>query len=295
MFLLSFSQVDSGFSVLNPLHLRRGSLSSREISLVSHLFPNQFGFPQPLFSGEDLAKLLIRLWPDLLGDVAPYSVYRNLLSGERYADREYFTSSGAKKGELFLFRKGLLRAYPMPASRTRFKYWYGFPRERYRLHKNNFRSSFPPHDAFSSWCLGALTAGLGSSQLSLAPRDFWSISHSDHTGNYVVDVCYKVPLADVVHYWWIEFHTGSEGYSEVIFLKRLLTMEHFLRDRVTGHYVILVPFAKDCTKAAFALESYNKSLLDSSDVFRLHKSQITSYKNLSLLRQQMGFYQHRTR
>lgn len=295
MFTLSLAHEDSDFSSPNPLQLSRSSLSSREIALISHLVPNSFGLPQPLLSGDALAKLLIRLWPNLLANVSSYSVYRNLLSGERYADREYFTSTGEKKGELFLFRKGLLRAYPMPAQGTRFKYWYGYPRESYRLKKDNFRASFPPHDAFSSWCLQSLTEGIGSSHLSLASQDLLTIPHSDHSGTYVVDACYRVSITDQIHYWWIEIHTGSEGYTSEIFLKRLLTMEEFLQKHTTGHYVVIVPFPSDCSKAEIALESSTSPLLHPSESISLRKSHIISYKDIPLLRQQMGFYQHRTR
>ncbi|NHK30080.1 MAG: hypothetical protein FK730_01925 [Asgard group archaeon] len=281
------------YSTPNPLQLSRSQLSSQEISLINHLMPHTYGLSQPLFSGEELAKFLIRLWPEFLGNLSPYSLYRNLISGECYADREYFASSNQKRGELFLFRKGLLRAYPMPCYHTRFKYWYGYPRERYQLIPKNFRATYPPHDAFASWCFQALIDGLGSSVLSEALHSFLTVPHWDNSGSYVCDACFRLEQSPHQKYLWVEIHTGSEGFDEHIFLKRLLTMEQYLTTRDDGCYIILVPFAKDITTAEVAIESYNASPKGSITPLQLNHTQIVHYKHIPLLRKQLGLYHHR--
>ncbi|MCE7743518.1 MAG: hypothetical protein GPJ52_00120 [Candidatus Heimdallarchaeota archaeon] len=270
-------------------------LSSSEIAFVRELLS---GSPLPLFSGEQFAQLLLRHFPDLVGNVAPYSLRRNLLSGESYAHREYHSKDGDKTGELFLFRKGLVRAYPMPVPRTRFAYFYGYPREHYRLVKSNFRSKFPPHNAFAGWCRRAFTVGLAGSVLEDVTDRFRIVPHWDGSGEFVADFVYRTRLPDrdgsLVH--WFEVHTGSEGYGEIIFLKRLLTMEQFLADRENNFFVVLVPFASDVVKGEAAIRKYNQQKTTTHQpVLTLQKSRILHYKQISSLRGEVGSFEHRTR
>ncbi|MGC9778285.1 MAG: hypothetical protein HZR80_03495 [Candidatus Heimdallarchaeota archaeon] len=269
-------------------------LSSSEIAFVRELLS---GSPLPLFSGEQLALLIHRHFPHLVGNVAPYSLYRNLLSGDTYADREYFVKNGSKKGELFLFRKGLVRAYPMPAFRTRFAYWYGYPREQYRLAKGNFRSKFPPHDTFASWCRSSFSAGLAGSVLEDVSDRFRVIPHWDGSGTFVSDFVYKAHLPEDNRFYWFEVHTGSEGYGEDIFLKRLLTMEQFLADRDNSFFIVLVPFASDVVKGEEAIRKYNLQAggAGNKPFLSLAKSRLLHYKQLKSLRGEVGSYDHSTR
>ena len=268
-------------------------LSSSEIAFVRELLT---GFPLPLFSGEQFAKLLLRHFPHLVGNVAPYSLYRNLLSGDSYAHREYFSTDGSQTGELFLFRKGLVRAYPMPVPRTRFAYWYGYPRERYCLVKTNFRSKFPPHDAFAGWCRSAFSSGLAGSVLEDVSDRYRVVPHWDGSGEFVADFVYKVRLPDSVRFYWFEVHTGSEGYTEDVFLKRLLSMEQFLADRDDGYFVVLVPFASDVVKGEEAIQAYNLHVTSPQQpTLSLQKSRLLHYKQISSLRGEVGHYEHSTR
>ncbi|MGC9778309.1 MAG: hypothetical protein HZR80_03615 [Candidatus Heimdallarchaeota archaeon] len=268
-------------------------LSSSEIAFVRELLS---GSPLPLFSGEQLALLIHRHFSPLVGNVAPYSLYRNLLSGDTYANREYFSKDGSKKGELFLFRKGLVRAYPMPVSRTRFAYWYGYPREQYRLAKGNFRSKFPPHDAFTSWCRSSFNDGLAGSVLEDVSNRFRVIPHWDDSGAFVSDFVYKAHLPEDNRFYWFEVHTGSEGYTEAIFLKRLLTMEQFLTDRENSYFVVLVPFASDVVKGEEAIRKYNSQVASTQKpTLILQKSRILHYKQIGSLRGEVGYYEHSTR
>jgi len=268
-------------------------LSSSEIAFVRELLS---GSPLPLFGGEQFAQLLLRHFPHLVGNVAPYSLRRNLLSGDSYAHREYHSKDGSKTGELFLFRKGLVRAYPMPVPRTRFAYFYGYPREHYRLVKSNFRSKFPPHDAFASWCRRAFSLGLAGSVLEEVTDRLRVVPHWDGSGEFVADFVYKtrVPDGSLVH--WVEVHTGSEGYGEDVFLKRLLTMEQFLADRENAFFVVLVPFASDVIKGEAAIRKYNSQVAaNQKPLLTLQKSRILHYKQISNLRGEIGYYKHRTR
>jgi hypothetical protein len=268
-------------------------LSSSEISFVRELLS---GSPLPLLSGEDFAKLLLRHFPHLVGNVSPLSLQRNFLSGESYAHREFHSKDGGKFGELFLFRKGLVRAYPMPVPRTRFAYYYGYPRERYRLVKSNFRSRFPPHDAFSSWCLRALTVGLSGSVLEDVSDRLRVVSHWDGSGDFVTDFVLRSRISDDSLVHWFEVHTGSEGYGEDVFLKRLLTMEQFLAEREDGFFIVLVPFASDVVKGEEAVRRYNSGVAGTQRPFlTLQRSRILHYKQLDSLRGELGHYSHSTR
>jgi len=268
-------------------------LSSSEVAFVRDLLS---GSPLPLFSGEQFAKLLLRHFPQFVGNVAPYSLSRNLLSGDSYAHRKYRGKDGSKTGELFLFRKGLVRAYPMPVPRTRFAYFYGYPRERYRLAKNNFRSKFPPHDAFAGWCRRAFSLGLAGSALEDVTDRFRVVPHWDGGGEFVADFVYKARLSDRSLLYWFEVHTGSEGYGEDIFLKRLLTMEQFLADRENSFFIVLVPFASDVVKGEEAIRKYNSRIASTgSPPLLLRKSRLLHYKQIKSLRGELGHYEHRTR
>lgn len=270
-------------------------LSSSEIVFVRELLS---GSPLPLFSGEDFAKLLLRHFPQFVGNVAPYSLSRNLLSGDSYAHREYHGTDGSKTGVLFLFRKGLVRAYPLPVPRTRFAYFYGYPREYYRLVKSNFRSKFPPHDAFAGWCRSVFTVGLAGSVLEDVTDRFRVVPHWDGSGDFVADFVYRTRLPDrdgsLLH--WFEVHTGSEGYDENVFLKRLLTMEQFLADQANSFFVVLVPFVSDVVKGEEAIRKYNLSVTSTDKpVLTLQKSRLLHYKQISSLRGEVGSFEHRTR
>lgn len=284
-------------SVLDPRRYPRGLLSSSEIAFVSELLPNPLGSPQPVFTSNDLAVLLLRHFRSLVGNIALTSLSRNLLSGETYTDSEYFDSTGVKKGELFLFRKGLVRAYPFPASRAKFQYWYGFPRENYRLVPSNFRAKFPPHDAFSSWCMSALTRGLSGTTLIDVSDRYRVVPHWDGSGNYISDFVLKIRLPDGEDsFWWFEIHTGSEGYDYDYFLKRLVTMERFLAFRNQSFFIMLVPFIRDLTLAEESIRRYNKEvetnqLLD-LPYLDLKKSRLLAYKQIDSLRGEFGSETH---
>lgn len=174
----------------------------------------------------------------------------------------------------------------------------GYPREYYRLVKSNFRSKFPPHDAFAGWCRSVFTVGLAGSVLEDVTDRFRVVPHWDGSGDFVADFVYRTRLPDrdgsLLH--WFEVHTGSEGYDENVFLKRLLTMEQFLADQANSFFVVLVPFVSDVVKGEEAIRKYNLSVTSTDKpVLTLQKSRLLHYKQISSLRGEVGSFEHRTR
>ncbi len=269
-----------------PFHL----LEKSERRFLKSLTPNPFGSPQPLFSINDFLFLLRKFFGSFLDRYCDDSLRIHLTTGECYADREYFSGLG---GSLRLFRLGLVRAYPMPCTGVRFAYWFGYPREHYPLLPRNFRARFPPHDAFAELSFRVLRAGLEGS-LFHASDNLWRFPHWDGSGDFVVDNCLRVDHTGGSTLWWFEVHTGSKAYNESDFLKRLLTAEKELRGR--GRYVVLVPFKRDRDKALHAIQAYNlRAKADPSHPeLSLNLSQVVHFTALSDLREQMGFYHHRT-
>lgn len=280
----------SSHSTLNFDHLPFHLLTKPERRFLSSLTPNPFGSPQPLFSGKDFLFLLRSHFADLLDRFCNDSLRIHLTTGECYVDRMFHSGVA---GSLRVFRLGLVRAYPMPLKGARFVYWFGYPREHYPLVPRNFRARFPPHDAFAELCFRTLRVGLEGS-LFHASASLWRLPHWDGSGDFVVDNCLRVEHTGQSSYWWFEVHTGSKGFDASDFLKRLLTAEKELAGR--GRYVVLVPFKRDRDKALQAIHVYNlRSKVDPSlPLLDLRLSQVIHFTALSNLREQMGFYHHRT-
>ena len=122
-----------------------------------------------LVSAEQVASKIKELWSWLLKDISVKSIAKHLVKGKKqssnrsYANKEY--QVGVRKYGLWLFRKGLLRAYPVPAKQAKQKYMYSYPLEKYQLVQRNYRSKFPPHNYFASMCAKALQEGVGSGVL----------------------------------------------------------------------------------------------------------------------------------
>jgi len=277
-------------SSLNFNDLSFSLLTKSERRFLRSLCPNPFGSPQPIFSREDFLFLLREHFGALLSGICNDSLFAHLVLGECYADRQFHSGVG---GSLRVFRLGLVRAYPFPRKGVRFEYWFGYPRERYRLLPSNFRASFPPHDAFSERCFVTLRAGLEDSILH-TDASLWRLPHWDGSGDFVVDNCLRVDGNGDSQYFWFEVHTGSERYDEGIFLKRLLTAEKELVGR--GRFVVIVPFKRDRDKAFHAISSYNRKAKNDPSLpeLALKISQIVHFSALSDLREQLGFYRHRT-
>jgi len=277
-------------STLNFNQLPFHHMTKSERRFVSALCPNPFGSPQPLFNRIDFLFLLRQFFGGFLSDISNDSLLAHMFTGECYADRQY--SSGAK-GSLRVFRLGLVRAYPIPRKGVRFEYWFGYPREHYQLHSQNFRAKLPPHDAFAEQCFAVLRTGLEGSLFS-ADYSLWRLSHWDGSGDFVVDNCLRVEHNGMSSYWWFEVHTGSKAYNTNDFLKRLLTAEKELKGR--GRYVVIVPFKRERDKALQAIYEYNHQAKTNSSLpeLILNLSQIVHFTALGNLREQMGFYRHRT-
>jgi len=283
----------STLSTPNFNDLPFGLLTKSERRFLGVLCPNPFGSSQPVFSRGDFLFLLRDFFGEFLDGFSNDSLLAHLLRGECYADRQYFSRGGVFSGSLRIFRLGLVRAYAFPRKGVRFEYRFGFPRERYRLVPSNFSCPFPPHDAFSELCFSSLRGGLEGS-IFHADDSLWRLPHWDGSGDFVVDNCFRVEHAGQHSYWWFEVHTGSEGWGEDIFLKRLLTAEQELAGR--GRFAIIVPFKRDRDKALHAIRSYNlKAMSDPSlPKLELALSQVIHFTALDSLREQLGFYRHRT-
>lgn len=274
----------------NPRKLPKHLLTEEELQFVSWLTPNPSGYNQPLFTALQIAEKLLELWGDFLGQIDGYSLSKHLLSKTKhYAERDYHSNTQpVRKLSLRLFSKGLLRKYPMPAYRAKLQYWYGYPREWYQLKTSNFTARFPPHDSFAAWCFREITNGVGNGVLKEASSEMLKIPHWDGSGEYVCDGCYKVELDGRKEYWWFEIHTGSEGYDEKIFLKRLRSAYDYTKYR--GKYVAILPFPRDLTSAKSALLKYT-----TNNNIELRNILLYHYKQITYLKQQMGFYKHKKR
>ena len=254
--------------------------------------PNPVGSRQPLYPPLVIADKLKDLWPEFLDSISSRSIAANFYSGKKYAEREYFSPDGRFLGHLHLFSTGLLRAYPLPR-KGGFKFYYGYPRERYQLIPANYRSSFPPHDVFAAWCFQQLTDGISPFNLQKLSDQYLTIPHWDGKGTFVCDGCYRVNLDGEPTTWWIEVHTGSEGYDERVFIRRLLTMEHQLKNK--GRFAVIVPFGRDIDKARIAIKRYNEQVAISGEkpLLQLKISEIIHYLQIVQLREEMGFYRHK--
>ena len=249
-----------------------------------------------LISREELIDLLHDCFGDLLQNISDLSIGRNLFSSECYADRVYFDPSGTPLGSIRVFRLGLVVAVPMPANGTRFKHWYCYPSMApgIKLTRKNFVRPNPPHDAFSSWCFRALHEGLTEDECKSAENSMRKLAHWDQSGEYVADNCLRFRVNGRWQYYWFEVHTGTEGYDESIFIKRLLTAEKALLSR--GKFVVIVPFKRDRDKALRAIKSYNRRIQGTEKPqLDLKVSEIITYQGIPQFKEKLGFYKHTTR
>ena len=295
------------------------STQSRWSDALSHSFPNFEDYPKrylsteeqelvlwlqtfkvrdyyTLVSAEQLATKIKELWSWLLKDISVKSVAKHLVKGKEkssnrsYANKEY--QVGVRKYGLWLFRKGLLRAYPVPARQAKQKYMYSYPLEKYQLIQRNYRSKFPPHNYFASMCTKALQEGVGSGVLRKVNPRKYVVPHWDDSGRYIADNCYWMNFHGQEEYLWQEVHTGSEQYDQTVFLKRLLTMEEYLSRKGTGYYVVFVPFVRDKQKAMQAIEKYNEMNKITGRTLELQRSFIEPYSAINLFKERIGVYSH---
>ncbi|MBD3189823.1 MAG: hypothetical protein GF308_04230, partial [Candidatus Heimdallarchaeota archaeon] len=220
----------------NPDELPKYLLSTKELQFVVALMPNEYGGRQPLYDKEGIIGLLRASWGELWEGLSDASLLKNLTSGKKYCDREYY-EGGKLISSVRPFRKGLLQKFPMPKKGVRFEYWYGYPRETFRLGKKNFAAKYPPHDAFGGWCVRRIREGITGS-INQLPREYRKLAHFDGSGDYVADQSYRIEIDGKKSYWWVEIHTGSEGYGWEKFLKRIVTAEERLKDR--GKFLVIV-------------------------------------------------------
>lgn len=289
----ALTQWDS-YSRPNINDLNKYYLTSTLIQFIIWLMPNPIGSRQPLFPPLVIADKLKELWPNLLSSISSRSIASNFYSGKKYVEREYFSLDGRFLGHLHLFSTGLLRAYPMPR-KGGFKLYYGYPRERYQLVPTNYRSRFPPHDVFAAWCFQQLTEGISPFTLQKLSDKHLTIPHWDGQGSFVCDGSYRVNLDGESTTWWVEVHTGSEGYDERVFIRRLLTMENQSDNK--KRFVVIVPFGRDVDKARIAIKKYNDRAAISGEkpLLILQRSEIIHYEEITQLREKMGFYKHKTK
>jgi len=249
------------------------------------------GEPFPLYTASELAVLLKSCWGELFSSISSSTLRKHLLRGKSYAESKSYPSSPP----LHLFSKGLVRAYRIPTS-SGYSLLYGYPRSRYRLLPENFISTTPPHDYFLQQILQSLWFDVPDSFLHVSSDSLLKIPHWDGNGEYVADMCYRLTVASKVSYIWIEAHTGSEGYDESVFLKRLLSAEIALRGR--GEYLVIVPFTIDLDTVAEAIRVYNSqsSVLDGTKpLLALQLTTIIDYRRITHWKHRKGLVKHKTK
>ncbi len=233
-------------------------LTEVEQEFVEWLLANRVGDTVLLRSRREVAEKARSLWRGLLGDKSVTSLARNFHSGKSYLNREY--RIGKRRVGLWLFSKGLIFKYRVPTSRASFKYEYCYPRFSpvpTRLRGSGFEVKFPPHSYFSAMIVEAFRAGVSEDILRQLPSSSRVVPHFNG-GKYIADLVYRLRLFDKNSSFWVEVHTGSEGYDEKIFLRRLVTMSHFLADRMNDFFVVIVPFQRDVTTGLAAVSSINQ-------------------------------------
>ncbi|MBD3190152.1 MAG: hypothetical protein GF308_05895 [Candidatus Heimdallarchaeota archaeon] len=180
----------------------------------------------------------------------------------------------------------------MPKKGVRFEYWYGYPREKYRLGKKHFAAKYPPHDAFGGWCVKRLREGIAGS-INQLPQEYRKIAHFDGSGDYVADQSYRLTIDGKKSYCWVELHTGSEGYGWEKFLKRIITAEERLRER--GKFLVIVPFKREKEKAKRAIKKYNEAEEREGPRIEQKVSQVIAYEEIADWQEQEGLYEHQKR
>lgn len=127
-----------------PKHL----LSTAEQDFLLWLQSFRVNTYYDLVSARRLAEKIKELWSELLREISVESLSKHLVKQKvssttrSYANREY--RIGNRKVGLWLFRKGLVRGYALPASKAKLQYKFGYPLKRYQLIPRNYRSPFPP-------------------------------------------------------------------------------------------------------------------------------------------------------
>lgn len=273
-------------------------LTESEQDFVEWLLAKRVGDTVLLRSRREVAEKARSLWRGLLGDKSVVSLARNFHSGKSYLNREY--RIGKRRVGLWLFSKGLIFKYRVPTSRASFKYEYCYPRFSpvpTRLRGSGFEVKFPPHSYFSAMIVEAFRAGVSEDILRQLPSSSRVVPHFNG-GEYVADLVYRLRLFDKNSSFWVEVHTGSEGYDEKIFLRRLVTMSHFLADRYNDFYIVIVPFVRDTQTGLASISKYNESIrkgvLD-APLISLEQIKLLSFNQISGLKESFGFYQHSTR
>ncbi|MHA1185888.1 MAG: hypothetical protein ACTSSK_03295 [Candidatus Heimdallarchaeota archaeon] len=273
-------------------------LTEVEQEFVEWLLERHVGDGVLLRSREEVAEKARFLWRGLLRDKSPKSLAVNFHSGKSYLNREYRV--GKRKVGLWLFDKGLLFKYRVPTVRASFKYEYCYPcfsGVPVRLRGSGFEVKFPPHSYFSAMIVNAFRAGVSDGVLQQLPQNRRVVPHFDG-GEYVSDLVYRLDLFGKKNTFWVEVHTGSEGYDQKVFLRRLVTMSQFLAGRSADFFVVIVPFVRDVTTGLASLTKYNEDVrlgVRSSPGISLEKVKLLSFNQISNLKESFGFYRHSTR
>ncbi|MBD3189813.1 MAG: hypothetical protein GF308_04175 [Candidatus Heimdallarchaeota archaeon] len=269
----------------------RKYLTYEEMVFVDWLRQPAEGRFHVLQTREEVAEKLTELWPKLFQAVSPSSLSRNLAVSKSYANRAYQLSNGETVG-LWLFRKGLIRGYALPARRAKWEIWYGYPFERYRLVPKNYRSPYPPHQVFAQWVVKKLWEGVEGGALAKATEEQLAVPHHQGVGNYIADSCYRLTDGS---YLWLEVHTGTEGYDERVFLKRIETMERYLAKQRKGQYLVVVPFRRARIKGEEALKKFQRKKEREGEALVVKNSYLVHYWEIEEVKERLGIYEHRRR
>ena len=273
-------------------------LTEVEQEFVEWLLSRRVGDTILLRNRQEVAKKAQTLWRGLLGNLSLPSIARNFHSGKSYLNREYRV--GKRRVGLWLFSKGLIFKYRVPTSRASFKYEYCYPcfsTVPVRLRGSGFEVKFPPHSYFSAMIVEAFRAGVSEGVLRQLPSSTRVVPHFDG-GEYVADMVYRLSLFGRMSTFWVEAHTGSEGYADNIFLRRLVTMSQFLAARPDDYFVVLVPFVRDLTSAFASTTKYNEEVISgvrASPLISFEKIKLLSFNQLGAFKESFGFYRHSTR
>ncbi|MBN1330460.1 MAG: hypothetical protein JXA54_13380 [Candidatus Heimdallarchaeota archaeon] len=279
------------FSFPSAEQFPKHKLSRSELRFLRFMLEHSItGEPFPLYPADELAIILKSCWGELFSTVSSSTLRKHLLRGKSYAESKSYPSSPP----LRLFSKGLVRAYRIPTS-SGYSLLYGYPRSRYRLLPENFVSPTPPHDYFHQQILQLLWSDIPEGSLHVTSDSLLKIPHWDGSGEYIADMCYRLTVTGNISYVWIEAHTGSEGYDESVFLKRLLSAEVALRGR--GEYLVIVPFTIDLDTVGEAIRAYNNqtAVLDGiKPALDLRLTTIIDYRRINHWKHRKGLVKHKT-
>ncbi len=260
--------------------------------LTKHLFPVEYNsydlktYIRPYYSKLEFAKILKEIYPCFATQQVG-SIARNLATGSCYVAGGYNNSQ-----EKFpnLFEKNLIRLYPWVSdSQAPESTIVAFPYEsRYNLMlKRNWKAKYAPHEPLHRVFLEKLLAGVSPQKLSHAEQKSLQVPHWNGEGYRVLDDVLRRTHATGKDYWYLETHTGSEGYSDFL-IHRILTAQKHVQAHSSDHFVFFFRTNKDAQKAEQAVTTYNNKLQDAAQAIDTRNIFFYSYRQISSFKRKLG-------